>query len=500
MSRTRSMPGIRGVSPSISPAFLIFLFHIVSPSVGFAQWQPDQRLTNDTASSVYLTNTSWSIAASGDTVHVVWRDSRDNNNEIYYKRSTDGGIHWEVDVRLTNDTANSSTPCVAVLGTITHVAWNDFRDGNSEIYYKRSTDGGESWGSDTRLTNGAFWAGTACLAVSASMVHLVWRDSRGGSSADDYKIYYKRSTDEGMHWGADTALPTGMQAFNPSLAVSGRFVHVVWNEKQNERMGIHYLRSTNDGESWGNQIRLFSSVAAQLPSVAVSGSDVHVVWDDYRDGNSEIYHIRSTDDGMQWESETRLSDQADPSMWPSVCRSGSNVHIVWQDERNGTPEIYYIRSTDGGATWEAQTRLTDNFSTSSERPTVAAAKDAVHVVWMDRRDSPNGEIYYKRNPTGNAAGGTGIADRTPETLFHLRNHPNPYRETTTIEYSLARSGWVRLTVHDLLGRVVATVVDAWQPAGSRAIPFVAAKLPAGIYACRIESDGCQSNRPMVLLK
>ena len=74
-------------------------------------------------------------------------------DEIYYKRSTDAGVNWGTDTRLTNNTADSWYPSVAVSGSVVHVVWDDNRDGNSEIYYKRSTDAGVNWGADTRLTN-----------------------------------------------------------------------------------------------------------------------------------------------------------------------------------------------------------------------------------------------------------------------------------------------------------------------------------------------------------
>jgi hypothetical protein len=42
--------------------------------------------------------------------------------------------------------------------------------------------------------------------------------------------------------------------------------------------------------------------------------------------------------------------------------SGSSIHLVWRDDRDGNQEIYYIRSADGGLTWGADTRLTDSTS------------------------------------------------------------------------------------------------------------------------------------------
>jgi len=61
----------------------------------FAQWQADVRLTSDPAVSFPCYNNGWCIAVSGNVVHIVWYDYRDGaNGEIYYKRSTDEGVSW----------------------------------------------------------------------------------------------------------------------------------------------------------------------------------------------------------------------------------------------------------------------------------------------------------------------------------------------------------------------------------------------------------------------
>ena len=237
-----------------------------------------------------------SIAVNGSNLHVVWEDERQGNSEIYYKGSTDGGSNWGPDIRLTNDGANSWNPSVAVSGSVVHVAWYDDRDGNWEIYYKNSTDGGLTWGSDTRLTNNIAVSRYPCIAVSGSEVHLVWHDDRDGN----YETYYKRSTDGGLTWGSDIRLT-------------------------------------------------YSVLGAYYPSVAVSGSKVHVVWFDQRDGNYEIYYKRSLDAGINWDTDLRLTNDLAFSFAPSLAISGSVVHVVWQDIRDGNFEIYYKHDTNGNS-------------------------------------------------------------------------------------------------------------------------------------------------------
>jgi hypothetical protein len=193
-------------------------------------------------------------------VHVVWQDNRDGNDETYYKRSTDGGATWGSDTRLTNDDSSSVQPSIAVAGAAVHVVWNDDRDGNSEIYYKRSTDGGATWGSDTRLTSNAANSLYPSVAVAGAAVHVVWHDDRDGN----YEIYYKRSTTSGATWSSDTRLTndTG-DSYSPSVAVSGAAVHVVWRDDRDGNYEIYYKRdptgnpaptvtvtAPNGGEVW----------------------------------------------------------------------------------------------------------------------------------------------------------------------------------------------------------------------------------------------------------
>jgi Tol biopolymer transport system component len=87
--------------------------------------------------------------------------------------------------RLTNDSAVSRQPDIAVSGNYTYVVWSDDRDGNYEIYYKMLDDSSVSV-SDTRLTNSGASSITPSVAVdTADEVHVVWREG------DD--IYYLKA-------------------------------------------------------------------------------------------------------------------------------------------------------------------------------------------------------------------------------------------------------------------------------------------------------------------
>ena len=91
---------------------------------------------------------------------MVWYDSTPGNNEIFFKRSVDGGTTWQDDKRLTKTEDQSIYPAIAVDGPNVYVVWVDTKiQGNDEIYFKRSNDGGVTWQPKKRLTynRGVSW-------------------------------------------------------------------------------------------------------------------------------------------------------------------------------------------------------------------------------------------------------------------------------------------------------------------------------------------------------
>lgn len=109
--------------------------------------------------------------------------------EIYYRRSRDGGATFEPGRRLTFAPGLSQRPSLAAKGDHLHLAWFDQRDGDVEVYLKRSEDGGDTWGTDLRLTTAAGVSQFPSIAVADGAVHVVWVDDRGGRQ----EVMYTRS-------------------------------------------------------------------------------------------------------------------------------------------------------------------------------------------------------------------------------------------------------------------------------------------------------------------
>ena len=152
------------------------------------------------------------VASLGESVHVVWIDARDGNPrcyaspkcaEVYYKRSTNGGSTWGGDVRLTFDPPLSTRPDVAALAPDrVIVSWDDDRDDNRgpEGYVMRSSDNGSTWGPPVRMSFAPGTSGHTAVLAAGSSVHVAWHDRRPGNSRKDTEIYYRASRDGGASW------------------------------------------------------------------------------------------------------------------------------------------------------------------------------------------------------------------------------------------------------------------------------------------------------------
>jgi hypothetical protein len=248
---------------------------------------------------------------------------------------------------------------------------------------------------------------------------------------------------------------------------------------------IYYTRSLDNGLTWEADGSI-TPVPSQFPSVAVCDSTVHVVYADFRYGTDTptIYYIRSLNGGTTWETETRLAEDF-ASWYPSVAVSDAFVHAVWPDSRNGdTSEIYYKRSLDNGTTWGTDIRLTDNLSESRE-PSVAVSGSYVHVVWHDSRDG-NWEIYYKRNPTGNV----GIIELEKTIASHPRSLfvPSFFNDQITVRFEQSLKGPLKITLYDIRGVSVFSATYAVVPSLLSIGDTGILHLAPGVYFLRIDSD------------
>ncbi len=96
-------------------------------------------------------------------------------------------------------------------------------------------------------------------------------------------------------------------------------------------------------------------------------------------------------------------------------------------------------------------------------------------------------------------------DVVPGRFVLHQNYPNPFNPVTTLQYDLPEDAMVNITIYDMMGRVVKTLVNGSQTAGYRTIQWNATNdegqpVSAGLYLYTIQAGQYRQTKKMVLLK
>ncbi|NQT77580.1 MAG: T9SS type A sorting domain-containing protein [Bacteroidetes bacterium] len=214
---------------------------------------------------------------------------------------------------------------------------------------------------------------------------------------------------------------------------------------------------------------------------------------------ADVMFARSTDGGLNWDPPIRIND--DPTVtkyqWfgsMSVAPNG-RIDAVWLDTRAdpwGALEsaLFYSYSVDQGVTWSVNEQLSDIFDPHLGWPQqnkmgdyfhMSSDEGGAHLAWAN---TLNGEqdVYYSFITPGSVGLGEADSDRD---FMTLSNYPNPFREHTSISYTIGRKMKVRLVIYDVFGKEVMTLLDKEQEAGIHSLSYTAAGLQDGVYICRL---------------
>ncbi|MEO0080708.1 MAG: sialidase family protein [candidate division WOR-3 bacterium] len=459
---------------ALCPVFVVVL--LTTPAVG--QWEPARRLTFHDSTGYLSNSTQFPIAAVGDTLHLVWWDYKTGNGDLYYIRSFDNGTTWEPERCIVNDPFWQGYPSLLAIGDTLHLVWTDERNMSgrlreSDIYYMRSTDGGTTWGEQTRLTfatTGELGAYFPVMVASGCTLHLVFHDDRAGLAGDD-NVFYRRSLDGGRTWGQELAIGINTGDWCPTIAVSGRFVHVAWENYWQER--VTYRRSTNGGKDWLPEYEFPTPDKADSPCIAAEGQNVHLAYVDGRDNFSQFYYFRSTNNGATWAPERQISNDQAHTWSVNLWASGQYLHAVRMDMIMYV--THYTRSTDRGLTWEPDFVVSCESAIHTHHYHVITSRNTVHVVhdgYPLGGHIYNQEIYHRRNTSGNV-GMFDIAHLSPAT-------PKPL-----VVPSVFRT-------HGVLPGREQGLVSVFDPAGNRVAvqrgDQIGKGLGAGVYlVCPVDS-------------
>lgn len=180
-------------------------------------------------------------------------------------------------------------------------------------------------------------------------------------------------------------------------------VYVVWIDDRDGGDDIWFNRKLAEGDrndGWlPNAVRVNTHTDSNVwaPQIACTNQQVHVVWEDDRDGEVEshqIYYQRTSDNGETFlESDLLIEEDEDGrsnSFAPQIIAKDATVYVAWYDDLNGAYDILTATSSDSGNSWQEPVRVdTDQPAGSawSAHPRIAASEDGqnLYVVWQDFR-------------------------------------------------------------------------------------------------------------------
>jgi hypothetical protein len=347
----------------------------------FPGWLDEVRVAN-------VTNEfhGWDMVVWGNYVHIVWRDSDSGGNDsIYYKRSTNNGLNWGNDILLYNSNYNHG-PRIGIFENHVHIIWVSDDD---SISYINSSDNGETWsdiiGWDwTTYPQASFMDSFEGpdIAVKDNNVYIVTNCMGAGH------IISRRSSDNGSTWANWTQL--GDFAFpwpTLSIDVTNNILHVTgYYLSPMSSQWIDHFFSDDNGDTWYENI-WNPVVSVQTIEKVITYATVSTEADMYR-----LYY--SLMDGVNNNIGTfvNYSFDSDPEIWfgpTQVITNGEGhfdvdkFHIVW-GEKDGD-NLRQLHSNITG-------QITD-FSSNSTWPVININGGTIHVIWQDDRNSSI-ELYY----------------------------------------------------------------------------------------------------------
>ena len=347
------------------------------------------------------------IKCDGNNVYVVWRDSINDNFDIFFSYSHDGGQTFSEPDNLSNNTGFSFIPEISSKGNNVYVVWRDGTaiSGNFDIFFSFSRDGGQTFSEPDNLSNNTGFSVESQISTEGNNVYVVWRDETPISGNTD--IFFSFSHDGGQTFSEPDNLSNNIgNSFLSEISTEGNNVYVVWTDEAPDNNDIFFARSIDGGQTFSEPDNISENTGNSFnPQISTEGNNVYAVWDDDTEtpGIQDIYFARSIDGGQTFSEPDNISENTGMSIKPQISTEGNNVYVVWTDD---TPipennDVFFARSIDGGQTFSEPDNLSENTGNSfNVEPQISTERNNVYVIWEDSTSGIDDDIFFARSTNG----------------------------------------------------------------------------------------------------
>jgi hypothetical protein len=425
---------------------------------------------------------------------------------------------------------NWSQQSVADADSGSFSAWTEMSGSvQSAVVQHSNGDGTLSWTGGVDLsTNSSNFRMSPMLTVGEETQELmaVWREANGSQSQRG--VYAQRLDSSGNRlWGnngtAVVALNSNYDYLDLSVAGFGDDLIAAYIEQSVNTNGDIYADrlDTNGNNVWaGGAATVTNSGSSKSDMMIDKGTGcLFIAWTE----NDSVYIHCLREDGTLGGpynfSPTEFS-LTEPSNNTEIMIDASNVDIgsitfSWDESSDANDDAlyYFMRATSaeignygfGTTATSIGVSYMDIIEDMAENNvTVATLEWTVHVTdGIDTVEADNAPFTVAID--GGYAMSTFSEALIPEVFALHQNYPNPFNPVTTLRYDLPENSYVNVTVYDMIGREVRTLVNTTQDAGFKSVIWDATNdygkpVSAGVYLYKIQAGEYISTKKMVLLK
>ena len=390
--------------------------------------------------------------------------------QIYH--SPDGGETWEMQFEQTSSHFRSVGFFDELNGWVGNVGEGEFGATDStNLYY--TEDGGVSWFPFNDFTGPLPKGLCGIQVISDSVLYAVGRVRGPG--------FFVKTSDKGVNWTS--------YSFNQYVSVAGLidlhffspdtgFIVGLTDADHNQSRGI-VLKTTDGGETW-MPVHISSRLGEWAWKIHFPSKNVGYV-SLQRNYESPIYFLKTVDGGATWDEMLFMND------YYFIQGIGFiDENLGWMGGNSSYPTFV---TTDGGHNWSSA-----DFGSRVNR------LDFIN----NNIGFACGETIYKY--TSNL--GTSVKNELAKFLENpVINYPNPFNPSTTISVYIPETGILKVSIIDLLGKEIITLHNVWVNEGESSRKVVwngldnnKSRVPGGVYFCVIQNGNSIVNHKMLMLK
>ncbi len=377
-------------------------------------------------------------------------------------------------VQMSNGMGNDK-----VVNTLVASGNNIFAGLNNGLWL--STNNGQNW-TQTSLNKDV-----RALAVSGSYIFA--------GTFGDYVFF---STNNGVNW---TAVSSGMTDNRiTAITINGANIFA-------GTYGSGIFRSTNKGTNWiavnsgltykyiislgANGVMICAGANQNLYRSINNGNNWNAVLGFfYNQAYCFAYIDETTYVGLYWMGVYRTTDNGE-NWWPiglggnwiySLVTNGDNIFA-------GTAENGVYFTSNFGTNW---VQINQGFNVISRIYELIIANNYIFA-------GTSGQSIWRR-PLSEIIGIKTTSTEIPSAYSLEQNYPNPFNQSTMFNVQCSMAGMVKVSVYDISGKEVATLLNEKLQPGVYSVQFDAGNLPSGIYYYRLQTENYTDTKSMILLK